>query len=542
VEWRGSIGLGGLAFLLQLPLPNIAKRHLVTRSKHNLFFPKLLLIGWLLSCAVLGHAENMSPIADRPTNEHWSDGPTLYWKHKVATGSDPRAIYRHSRLRLKALKWGTNMTIPTFSDMKNYLEGFGGTSGALAQLKQRMTSSTATRGTVQRRLVQHQRAALASKDRVAALLGERGITGEQCNRLAEMMVWRGLAYNSSTLAHGSFGPEDTANYALQRKARDGLDAAIGESFKLGRRLKAAVAGDGRFLRWDDIRNLQGIAIKDFPDKEPGQVRSLNFAWPMNSFGVHYPRLHGDDGEVHKLWARLEKNKAKVFAKNPLSFMGRTLYWLHNVHPFRDGNGRTQVLLNWSMAQAAGFPLPLEYDQASGRFKLAATKWGGARSDLTRFIAMGAIGTERFVKKLLPVLGKGAQIESSHTNRGAVSMVTRSSDGQRHLLVMVPVTHAKAMDPELAAEQKKNRVVLTGATFDPQKLRLKVAVGGKQNPWQDVAPAAVHTWDTRYPWWTTVEPIFKVALPKDAAFVDFHVAGPDNRRAGPENFYMNLRDQ
>jgi hypothetical protein len=356
-----------------------------------------------------------------------------------------------------------------------------------------------------------------------------------------MMVWRGLAYNSSTLAHGSFGPGEPGNVELQNKARTGLVAAVRESFKLGERLGEAVRRkSGRFIRWDDLRSLQATALKELPIKEPGEVRHFNFAAPINSFGVHYPRLHGDSGEVHQMWLKLEQPNAKSAAERPLTFMARTLYWLHNVHPFGDGNGRTEVLSGWSMARATGFPLPLEFDQGAGRFKLAASKWGGTRTDLKRFIARGALGTERFVKTLLPVLGRD-RIESSHTDHGAVSMVTRSPEGKRHLVVMFPVNHARQPDGELQAEANKNRIVVTGGAFDPKGMQINISIDGKHNPWNKVSPVAVNQWERRYPWWTTVEPIYKVRLPDNANFVDFQVLGPGGRRVGPDNFYINLRD-
>jgi len=499
------------------------------------WFKSLQVVGAiaLLLCSA-AKAEDSAPRAARPVGG--SDGPTLYWQHKVASQGpqSPKEMLRRSRLRLKALQWGENKTIPINQELRQTL------AGAVVELG-RLTSSS-SKGSYYTRTRDLKREALASKDRVHTLLTRAGITtDDQRSRLAEMMVWRGLAYNSSTLAHGSFGPQDGGNQELQQKARDGLSASIGHSFKLGRRLHGAVTRrNGRFLRWDDIRELQAIAIKDFPEKEPGEVRHVNFAWPMNSFGVHHPRLHGNGGEVHKLWAQLERDRGGAFAQSPLTFMGRTLYWLHNIHPFRDGNGRTEVLLNWTLAQAAGFPLPLEYDQGSGKFKLAATKWGGTRNDLTRFVARGALGTERFVKALLPVLG-GDRIVSSHTDHGAVSMVTRSRTGREHLVVMFPVTHARSSDADLRSEQNRNRLVVCGERFDPSRIKVRVAIDGKHNPWQTVSATAVHKWDQRYPWWSTAEPMFKIPLPRGAALADFHVLGPDGQRVGPENFYMNLRD-
>ena len=510
-------------------------------SRRALWIPTLLV---LLATAPGARADRASRL-QRPGVESCSDGPTLLWKHKVSTAGPNGApqLYRQSKLRLKALQWGESATITVNDDLKNYLTGANGTTGlstgALEQLRQRVAASGARPAALQAPGKRLFSVALSSRERLSGLLSRQGIEGQQRNLLAEMMVWRNLAYHSATLAHGSFGPDDPGDGALQEKARDGLDAAVAASFTLGRRISQG--GQGQ-LRWQDITHLQGTAIKDFPEKEPGQVRNVNFTWPVNSFGVHHPTLHGADGQVARFTKFLEAGggeRSKALGKNPLGFMARTLYWVHNIHPFRDGNGRTEVLLGWSLARAAGYPLPLDYDQSSGAFKLAATKWGGTRSDLRGFLAQGALGTERFARKLLPLL-RGGKIVSSHTDHGAVGMVTSSTAGQRNLLVMFPVTHARQMDKELQAEQGKNRVVLTGSTFDPASVRIEIAIDGKHNRWQTVTPAAINRWNRRYPWWTTVEPIYKVALPAGASYVNFRVIGADGQKVGAEDYYLNLR--
>jgi hypothetical protein len=505
-----------------------------------------LFMGLFLSSA---QAErNLAARTPRPTRDGWSDGPTLYIKHKISTASPRKLqrIHRSSKLRLKVLDIGTKATISTAQDLRNYLGGHGSDRGAIAEMQARLAGTQTT--TARKGSGRLYKVALSSRERVRGLLERHGVTKDERNLLAEMMVWRNLAYNSSTLAHGSFGPKDTGNAELQTKARDGLNAAISESFKLGSRLERSVqTRRGDFLRWHDIARLQGAAIKDFQEKEPGQVRSVNFSWPVNSFGVDWQLLHGNAGLVGKFGRHLEKQGAASqrngrYAKNPLKLMTRTLYWLHNVHAFRDGNGRAEVLVGWSMAKAGGFPLPLHFDQAAGDFKLAATKWGGTRSDLQRFVARGAVRTEAFARKLLPLLGQ-SKIVSSHTDHGAVAAVTapRKGGGSRNLVVMFPVTHAKQMDAELAAEQGKNRVVLTGERFDPGKVRIQIAVNGKHNQWKTVTPSAVNRWDKRYPWWTTVEPIYKVQLPGNANFVNFRVIDGKGNRIGPKDYYMNLQD-
>ena len=499
----------------------------------------------LVFAASLAQARDRAPRALRPANESWSDGPTLYLKHKIRTtrAKNPAVPYFHAKAKLRAMKWGQKAGITINEDAFNFLNGANGKAGAVAELRSQKGQHSAA--SVSRKFGKLTKAAMTSRTRVGTILSKNGFVGAQQNMLAEMMVWRGLAYNSSTLAHGSFGPKDAGNAELQQKAERGLNNAIVASFKLGARLQTAVAKkDKTFLRWQDIIKLQSTAIKDFPEKEPGQVRKVNFTWPVNSFGVTWENLHGQKGQVARFQKFLEpakNNRSTGFAKNPLRFMSTTLYWLHNVHAFRDGNGRTEVLANWSMAKAAGFPLPLDYDQGSGKFKLTATKWGGTMRNMHTFVAQGALGTERFVRKLMPHLA-GHKIVSNHTDHGAVGMVTAQSKGagQRNLMIMLPVTHARKMDAELKSEQGKNRVVHTGSSFDPSKVTIQIAVNGRHNEWKTVKPAAVNQWNRRYPWWTTVEPMYKVPLPQGANFVNFRVMGPDGKQISTADYYMDLQ--
>ncbi len=521
---------------------------LVMTKTNNQHKTNSKLASWILVLALVAFAssalaQNRGPRMARPTADHWSDGPTLLLKHKVATSraKNPANAYVRTRARLRAMNWGKNKAaINVNDDMYNSLNGFGTQAGMVKELKAHKGQH---KPTVHRRHGKLIKAAHTSRDRVAKLLKQHGVTGEQQNMLAEMMVWRGLAYNSSTLAHGSFGPKDTGNADLQLKAFNGLNAAIASSFKLGTRLQQAVKAKSKtFVSWKDITHLQSVAIKAFPEKEPGKVRTVNFTWPVNSFGTDKAALPGQVARFQKFLEPTNGkgyNRSKAFSKNPLRFMSTTLYWLHNVHAFRDGNGRTEQLMNWSMAKAAGFPLPLDYDQASGRFKLAATMWGGTQRDLQSFIAKGALGTERFARKLMPHLA-GQKIVSNHTDHGAVGMVT-AGKGQRNLMVMLPVTHARKMDSDLLSEQGKNRVVHTGSSFDPKKVTIQIAINGRHNNWQTIKPAAVNHWNNRYPWWKTVEPMFKVALPKGAQFVNFRVMGPDGKQISTADYYMNLQN-
>lgn len=490
-------------------------------------------------------APDFAPKVTRPTHESWSDGPTLLLKHRILNAKPQTQAqrYREARLRLKAIEWGQRSTITTVEDVRNFLAGAEGKQGAIAELKARLGANPKPVAVVSPKLI---KAATTSRERVSNLLRTSGVDAAGQSMLAEMMVWRGLAYNSSTLAHGSFGPKDAGNEELQLKAKLGLERAIARSFSLGERLQRAANDPRASLSWNDVKELQAEAVREFPEKEPGKVREVNFTWPVNSFGVHWENLHGEKGQVAKFEQRLAKSAGRggqtPLVRNPIGVMARTLYWLHNVHPFRDGNGRTEVLLAWSMARGAGYPLPLEFDSLSGEFKLAATKWGGAPSDLRSFLAKGALGTERFVRKLLPVLD-GGKLVSTHSDHGAVGSVVapRSGRGDRSLVVMFPVTFAKTLDPELESEAGKNRVVMTGDRFDPKGVKIQIAIDGKHNAWQTIEPAAVNHWTERYPWWKTVEPIYKVKLPANASYVNFRVVDGSGRAVSNIDFYMNLRD-
>ncbi|HJZ84179.1 MAG TPA: Fic family protein [Polyangia bacterium] len=511
----------------------------------------LLALAVGLAVAATARAADRAARVARPSGAAWSDGPTLYLKQQVAAGmGQDNSLPRREKLRLRALDWGSGETIPINQDLRNYLAGHGNQQGALAELwAARRAASGTSRAMAERRQLLVQ--AHESRQRVQSALRTLGFESADQDRLAELMVWRNLAYGSSTLAHGSTAPGGPANEDAQRRARDGLRDAVAKSFVLGDRLAhaAALQDGGQFLHFADMLSLHAEAAKGFPDKEPGQVRWVNFEWPFNSFGVDYPRLHGRDGEIARFERFLRSGSStgpkgrpvSAFTRQPLQVMARSLYWLHNIHPFRDGNGRTEVLTGWALARGAGYPLPIEYDQASGDFRLAATKWGGTALDLRDFLARGALASERFLNALRPLL-EDRRVLSVHTDQGAVGTVVarRSGSGERSLLVMLPVTHALANDSELSAEVKRGRAVLTGGSFDPEQITIEFAVDGKHGQWRTLRPAAIHDWDARYPWWSTAEPVFQIDLPFGYQFVNFRVLGPGGQNLGADDYYMDLR--
>jgi hypothetical protein len=85
-----------------------------------------------------------------------------------------------------------------------------------------------------------------------------------------------------------------------------------------------------------------------------------------------------------------------------------------------------------------------------------------------------------------------------------------------------VTHARQLDPELAAEARRGRLVTTGDSFDPTAIELSVDGGPGRRP------SALHTWPQRYPWWRTVEPIYRVDLAPGQREVSVSFRGPDGR--------------
>ncbi len=502
-----------------------------------------------LSLAPSSYAE---PARGARPEPGWSTGPKLQLEQKinVVPEKDAPELLLREKARLRSENLGERRGIRGDDDLRNYLQGHGGDPGAIGRLAERGKGKPVDGRALPKAINAANQSARDARVRIESLLKQEHVDGDQLRSLQEIMVWRSLAYNSSTLAHGSFGPKDGPNEVIAKAARDGLLAAIDRSFSVGDRLAESVKSQdkSKFLKLDDFKDLHWDTVRFLPDgmvQKEREVRTWSFgsgfgvAGSENNRGIVSPMnpslqearqkrglpatesvLDSRIRASQNLLDRLTDSKdwSKTVSENPLLLIGASEYALHNEHWFRDGNGRTESLATLPLSRAAGFPLPIEYDQLSGDFRLAAQKWGGTRLDMYEFLAKGAQATERFAKAALSVIG-GDKIVSTLTDRGTVASVLEAKGGERSLMVMMPVTHAHGAEGDIAkvaekdAELKelieRDRIVTAGGAFEPKKLKLELSVNGRENQWQRVDARAVNQFASRYDWWSTAEPIFKV---------------------------------
>lgn len=87
-------------------------------------------------------------------------------------------------------------------------------------------------------------------------------------------------------------------------------------------------------RYRTVRMTKDQSPFCFPENIAAEMRAL------------FVRLHGAD--------RLRGRKAKTFAAEAAAFLA----YLNAIHPFREGNGRTQLTFTVLLAAQAGHPLKL----------------------------------------------------------------------------------------------------------------------------------------------------------------------------------------
>jgi cell filamentation protein len=95
-----------------------------------------------------------------------------------------------------------------------------------------------------------------------------------------------------------------------------------------------------------------------------------------------------DREMRRLFAGLAKQKhlaglnAGTFSERAAHFLAE----LNSIHPFREGNGRTQLSLLTILAEQAGHPLHLERLDRAGFLEAVITSFGGDEVPLAKVIA------------------------------------------------------------------------------------------------------------------------------------------------------------
>ena len=94
-----------------------------------------------------------------------------------------------------------------------------------------------------------------------------------------------------------------------------------------------------------------------------------------------------DGEMRKLFGRLRDNRyfqglrPDEFARRVAHFLSE----LNAIHPFREGNGRTQLALLTLLAERAGHPLALDNLEPKAMLAAMVTSFSGNETKLTKLI-------------------------------------------------------------------------------------------------------------------------------------------------------------
>jgi cell filamentation protein len=121
----------------------------------------------------------------------------------------------------------------------------------------------------------------------------------------------------------------------------------------------------------------------------GKVRNVRISKEGSMFC--YPEHI--DGEMHKLFGGLRNSKyfqgltPGKFAKKAVHFLSE----LNAIHPFREGNGRTQLALLTLLAERAGHPLILDNLDPTAMLTAMVTSFSGEEAKLKKLIETLARG-------------------------------------------------------------------------------------------------------------------------------------------------------
>jgi cell filamentation protein len=115
----------------------------------------------------------------------------------------------------------------------------------------------------------------------------------------------------------------------------------------------------------------------------GRIRTVRISKEGNAFC--YPEYI--DGEMRRLFAILAEERqfkgldAPTFARKAGHFLAE----LNAIHPFREGNGRTQLSFLFLLAERAGHPLALDQLEPRAMLQAMITSFAGVENPLVSLI-------------------------------------------------------------------------------------------------------------------------------------------------------------
>jgi cell filamentation protein len=135
----------------------------------------------------------------------------------------------------------------------------------------------------------------------------------------------------------------------------------------------------------DIRHLRAIHRHLFQDVYTwaGVMRTV---W-ISKGGSPFCHPDNIDREMERLFADLAKEKnlsgldADAFADKAAHFLAE----LNAIHPFREGNGRTQLSFMTALAEQVGHPFALERLDPKAMLDATITSFGGSEKPLAELI-------------------------------------------------------------------------------------------------------------------------------------------------------------